>query len=106
MRTAVPSVSLSQQALKALRWSVPFWIFAAVGLPLVIQSNIHHYALFTLIWSLVLLPGCLLGLIVGVAEAPWYLVLSVICLGQYLGIYAVIRVRAWLKARVQTSLSR
>ena len=102
MTTSDRKLSLREQALLAVCWSIPFWLFAAAGLPFVAQSNIHHYFFFTLLWSLVLLPGSLLGLVVlgGVQNAPWYLVLAIYCLGQYLGIYAFIRIRFWLHARL------
>jgi hypothetical protein len=108
MASSDRTLSLREQALLAVRWSVPFWLFAAVGLPFVAQSHVHRYFFFTLLWGLVLLPGSLLGLVVlgGIQNPPWYLVLAVYCLGQYLGIYAFIRVRFWVHARLAAKHAR
>jgi len=94
--------------VQAVRWSIPFWLLAAAGLPFFAQSSVHRYFLLTLLWGLVLLPGSILGLAVlgGIQNPPWYVVLVVYCLGQYLGIYAFIRIRSWRQSRLAAGRAR
>jgi len=96
------------QALLAVRWSIPFWLFAVAGLPLVLHANVHRHFFFALFYAFVLLPGVFLATIIlgGLKDPPWLVGFPLICLGQYLGVYALVRFGTWLRARLDAKHER
>lgn len=79
-------------ALKALYWSLPFWVLALV-LAMALNEGIHSniFGVFPFAFVL-LLPGYVLALILSPAlfggkETPLNLFVAIICLGQYAFFY-------------------
>ena len=100
-QTPSAPVLTRQRLLRKAFWVViPFWLFAAAGLPVYLRPHDGNLGFF-LLYCLVMLPGvflcaCTVGLFT--PHPPWALALVVISLGQYVAVWSVLQVVTYRRA--------
>lgn len=86
----------------AIRYAIPFWVFAIGGFHVALNSNPHHNFLFGFAYAIILFPGYIIAMVIaGPAwPLPWPLALLCILIGQYAAVYFFIRFLAFCKFRL------
>lgn len=79
----------------AVKWTIPFWLFAVAGLHTALHPG-HGDIGFLLLYMIVLFPGWICAVVVSpnATNPPWPLALIAILFGELFAVYLFFRARS------------